>query len=59
MTKSNLVSLKTQTEVSKFHEWLQKLGNIYLSDNERMDRAYSIIKENVELTFKSPCKYRG
>lgn len=33
-------------EIAKFHEWLLKMGNIYLTDNERMSRAYQIIYEN-------------
>jgi len=48
MTNSNLVSLKTQTEVAKFHEWLHRTGNIYLADIDRMDRAFSIVEDNIE-----------
>lgn len=52
MTKSNLVSSKTQTEVSKFHEWLERSKNIYLADTQRMDRAYNIVQENIESVRK-------
>jgi hypothetical protein len=30
----------------KFYEWLKKMGNIHLADNERMSRAYEKIIEN-------------
>lgn len=53
MANSNLVSLKTQTEVGKFHEWLQKVGNIYLADIERMDRAFNIVADSIE-NLKKP-----
>ena len=48
MTNLQLVSSKTQTEVSKFHEWLERSKNIYLADMQRMDRAYNIVRENTE-----------
>ena len=48
MTNLNAVSLKTQTEVAKFHEWLHRTGNIYLADIDRMDRAFNIVKDNIE-----------
>jgi hypothetical protein len=53
MTNSNLVSLKTQTEIVKFHEWLEKLGNIHLSNFQAMDRAYLIVRENTEQMYSS------
>ena len=31
-------------EVEKFHEWMVKMGNKYLYDNERMCLAYSKVK---------------
>lgn len=31
-------------EVIKFHNWLEKMGNIYLSDFQSMDRAYEMIR---------------
>lgn len=48
MTNSELVSLKTQTEIANFHEWLEKVGNKHLSNLQAMDRAYNIIRENVQ-----------
>jgi hypothetical protein len=33
-------------EQIKFYEWLLKIGNIYLNDNERMVRAFEIINQN-------------
>jgi len=30
-----------------FYEWLQKMGNVYLADARRMDRAILIVIENV------------
>lgn len=29
-----------------FYEWLEKMGNIYLADAKRMDRAILIVVEN-------------
>ncbi len=34
------------SEVNKFHEWMLRVGNIHLSDNEGMCNAYSIVYEN-------------
>lgn len=53
MTKSNLVSLKTQTEIEKFDNLLRRCGNIYLADIDRMDRAFNIVADNIE-SFKKP-----
>jgi hypothetical protein len=36
-----------QTRVEKFYEWLEKTGNVYMADVERMDRAILIISDNV------------
>lgn len=33
-------------EATKFYEWLLKIKNIYLSDNERMSIAYGKIIAN-------------
>lgn len=40
-------------EVIKFHDWLEKIGNIYLADFQRMDRAYQRLQNNNEdcITF--------
>jgi hypothetical protein len=36
-------------EVNKFYEWLLKMGNIHLADNDKMSKAYAIVyKNNVE-----------
>ena len=32
-------------EIEKFHEWMVKIGNKYLYDNERMCNAYNKIKQ--------------
>ena len=53
MTNSKLVSSKTHEAVVNFHEWLEKLGNIHLSNLQAMDRAYLIVKENTEQIYKS------
>jgi hypothetical protein len=34
------------TETEKFYQWLLKMGNIYLADNNRMARAYGIVIQN-------------
>jgi hypothetical protein len=48
MTKSNLLSLKTQAEIERFHNLLIRCGNIYLADINRVDLAYNKIKDHVE-----------
>lgn len=32
-------------EIEKFHEWMVKIGNKYLYDNEQMCNAYNKIKQ--------------
>jgi hypothetical protein len=32
-------------KIQKFYDWLKKLGNIYLADNERMYNAFLKITE--------------
>lgn len=37
------------SEVEKFYEWLQKCGNIYLHDNEKVIRSFDrILKHKIE-----------
>jgi len=36
-------------ELIKFNSWLQKINNIYYSDNERVLNAYDIILANSEI----------
>lgn len=61
MKNSNSVSSKTQTEVSKFHEWLEKIGNIHLSNLQAMDRAYNIVQEKHRRAteFEKARKYKA
>lgn len=33
-------------EAEKFYEWLLKMKNIYLADNERMAKAYGKVTQN-------------
>jgi len=33
-------------KATKFYEWLEKMGNIYMADAQRMDRAILIITES-------------
>jgi hypothetical protein len=51
MKNSNLVSSKTQKAVAEFHEWLEKVGNVHLSNFQAMDRAYLIVRENAEQMY--------
>lgn len=45
------VSSKTQdTEVQKFYNWMIKMSNIHLADNEQMNSAFIKVSEN-ELQF--------
>ena len=37
---------KQQERATKFHEWLEKMGNIYLADAKRMEKAILIVIEN-------------
>jgi hypothetical protein len=39
-------------DVTKFYEWLLKMGNIHLADDQRMSKAYRIVYENNK-QFKS------
>jgi hypothetical protein len=32
--------------VNKFYEWMLKIGNIHLADNERMVKAFSKVINN-------------
>lgn len=43
-------SKKETKEVNKFYEWLQRTGNVYMADVERMDRAIVNVVENVRST---------
>lgn len=43
-------SKKETKEVNKFYEWLQRAGNVYMADVERMDRAIVNVVENVRST---------
>lgn len=48
MSKQDKAKAKKQHErATKFYEWLEKMGNIYLADMQRMDRAITIVIENV------------
>lgn len=53
MKNLQVVSSKTQTEVEKFYSLLERVGNIYLSDINKMDRAFNIVADNIEI-LKQP-----
>jgi len=39
--------MKTEeSNVSRFYEWLRKMNNIYLNDNERIVEAFRIVANN-------------
>ena len=43
-------------EATKFYEWLLKMGNIHLADNQGMTKAYRIIyKNNKQLKTQKKC----
>jgi hypothetical protein len=45
MTKENkAVNAEKKRQVLKFHAWLEKCGNKFLNDTERMDRAFLIVE---------------
>lgn len=33
-------------DVNKFYEWMLKMGNIHLADNEQMSKAFEKVAEN-------------
>jgi len=34
-----------EKNVDKFYDWLQKIGNKYIGNNKRMERAFNMITE--------------
>jgi len=34
-----------ENNAEKFDNWMRKLGNIFVGNNERMERAYNLILE--------------
>ena len=38
------------SDIEKFHEWMLRMGNVHLSDWNRMSNAYEIIDENSKLS---------
>jgi hypothetical protein len=32
--------------LNRFYDWMLKMGNVYLADNEKMTKAYEIIAES-------------
>ena len=48
MNKQDKAKAKEQhRRATAFYEWLQKMGNVYMADTRRMDRAILILIENV------------
>jgi hypothetical protein len=48
MSNQNKARAKEQhRRATDFYEWLEKMGNIYMADTRRMDRAILIVIENV------------
>lgn len=35
----------TEKNVDRFYDWLHKIGNKYIGNNERMERAFNLITE--------------
>lgn len=33
-----------ETNVDSFYQWLIKIGNVYLSDNEQIVKSFNIVK---------------
>lgn len=56
MINKKQLALEIKQEVDKFDKALMKCRNIYLSDNDRVCRAYNIIKENVERKYLKTSK---
>lgn len=42
-------------EVENFYEWLLKIKNIHLADNDKMSKAFEIVYQN-QKEFKTPKK---
>ena len=48
MSKQDKARAKEQhRRATDFYEWLEKMGNVYMADTRRMDRAILIVIENV------------
>lgn len=45
MSSTKTTADKQHERATKFYEWLEKMGNIYLADAQRMDRAILIVIE--------------
>jgi len=44
---------RSQIEVEKFYNLLERSGNIYLSDINRMDQAFNIVRDNFKTQSKN------
>lgn len=38
--------MKTQSNVERFYEWMESLGNVFIHENERMVNAFRIVALN-------------
>lgn len=45
MDKLEIKPAVKKSNAEKFHDWLQRCGNIYMASNEQMARAYAKIIE--------------
>jgi len=46
ISKLNNKKIKVMENLERFYEWMLKMNNIHLADNEKMARAYEMIVEN-------------
>jgi len=35
-------------EITKFYDWMERMGNIYLADFQSMDRAFEKVRNSCE-----------
>ena len=38
--------MEKQSNVERFHVWMERMNNVYLADRVRMARAYHIVATN-------------
>lgn len=42
----NQTNRENQSNVERFHAWMERMNNVYLADRVRMARAYHIVATN-------------
>ncbi|CAB4125311.1 hypothetical protein UFOVP54_107 [uncultured Caudovirales phage] len=45
-SRDEFKKIRVMEDVNKFYEWMLKMGNIHLANNEEMSKAFIIVAEN-------------